>query len=440
MNIDFATLATWATLVGSAFTLIALGLASYQVRQAKGQSRRLQAHEERLGDVAASLSTRYLGPFPDYLPTAIEIIKGATREILVMRCNPTPAYFSHPLLWNAYNGALDERIHSGVEVTVVCGNRRGRLLRTYDQFEHTEEDWEEWRSSNHEKLEDFLARQCPGARVEEVTTEEFLKALVKTQDRLIHELFGTCKRLEVQATMALEAWIVDSREAVFTIQSTHEHGVSHGLYTSDPGFVLALASVRAIYSTESRSEDEAMQRWVSFLSTEPTLTPQPGGEQMVKANKDALVAEGVAAAEQLMKTKLGMDFPEASAFDRSVLDSCLLEAIATTIVNNHGKILPYSERVSVEDGCDRLEFLSTTYTVRVLREKDEGAIEVRFDPNPDQRLDIHDIVVDLPLAECGHTSGLHLFPPRSERIMFEFHTYLILELVQGVLRFGESFG
>lgn len=235
------------TLAGLLLTIAALGLAIYQVHQAKQQSRGLRSHEARLEGIAESLSTRYVAPFPHYLPMVTEVIERAEHDILVVNANPTPAYFSAPLLWDEYRRAIASRIHSGVSVTLVSATEGQRLQRMHDQFGMDAPGWAAWRRANKSLLRLFLAQQYPTVDENQLELTNFHEMLVDTQTRLASELFGPATTLETDCTMTLQAWVCDLKEAVFTIETTAENSLSHGLYTSDPKFVAALYAMAELY-------------------------------------------------------------------------------------------------------------------------------------------------------------------------------------------------
>jgi hypothetical protein len=238
------------TAVGLALTIVAFLLAIFQVLQARSQSRNLQTHEVSLRAIAASLSTRYIGPFPDYLATAIALIDRAKSDLLIVNDNPVPAYFSAPLTWIDYRRAVDVRIHSGVSVTLISITDAQRLRRMRDQFKMSPEEWPDWLARNKALIDTFMVQQYPNeATSGDIDQDRFLEMLVETQKRLTADLFAHAKRIEADAIVTLQVWIADKREAVFSIETNAENSLSHGLYTSDPEFVAALYAMAELYRT-----------------------------------------------------------------------------------------------------------------------------------------------------------------------------------------------
>jgi hypothetical protein len=235
------------TLIGLALTIVAFALAIFQVMQARNQSRNLKGHEISLSAIAASLSTRYIGPFPDYLSTAIGLIDRAKSDLLIVNDNPVPAYFSAPLIWIDYRRAVDVKMHSGVSVTLISITDGQRLRRMRDQFATSPEEWPGWCDRNKSLIDFFLTQQYPDEASGAIDPNRFFTMLVETQKRLSADLFARAKRIEVDCIVTLQVWIADKREAVFSIETNAENSLSHGLYTSDPEFVAALYAMAELY-------------------------------------------------------------------------------------------------------------------------------------------------------------------------------------------------
>lgn len=237
------------TVGGLVLTIVAFGLAIFQVLQATGQSRNIKAHETSLRAIASSLSTRYIGVFPEYLSTVIGLIDRAKSDLLIVNDNPVPAYFSSPLTWIDYRRSVDMKIHSGVHVTLISITDAQRLRRMRDQFIMTPEEWPGWCERNKKLIDTFMIQQYPDEATQPIQPDRFLAMLVETQKRLTADLFAHATRVEADAIVTLQVWIADKKEAVFTIETNAANSLSHGLYTSDPEFVAALYAMAELYRT-----------------------------------------------------------------------------------------------------------------------------------------------------------------------------------------------
>ena len=108
-------------------------------------------------------------------------------------------------------------------------------------------EWPQWCKANEHLLKTFLSQQYPDELGSLIEYPRFLDMLVATQAKLSSELFGPATRVEIDSPVTLQVWIVDKKEAVFSIETTAENSLSHGLYTSDPKFVSALYSMAELY-------------------------------------------------------------------------------------------------------------------------------------------------------------------------------------------------
>src|SRR4051812_11661958 len=90
------TLVDWLSFGSLLLAIIALGLAMIQLLDARRQAKGLERQGQALTFVTNSLSTRYIGPFPDWQRGLSDLIDSAKRELRVLSANPAPGYFTDP--------------------------------------------------------------------------------------------------------------------------------------------------------------------------------------------------------------------------------------------------------------------------------------------------------------------------------------------------------
>ncbi len=246
MNLD------WGALLGQVslwLAIVALVLACFQSWEARKQTKRLQSHSSALVLITESLSTRYIGPFPDYLSSATEIINSSHRELQIIVGNPAPAYFSSPSAWMDYTQAVERKARSGVAVRLVCMGEAQRRRRLEQQFPTSQSQWETWIVDKQAEVSEFLRFRYSETKLDELGYAELLNLLQTTQKDILRESFkfNGVKILEVDQIISIQAWIADKARAVFSIQTLASNSISHGLYTSDPLFVNALVSMIELY-------------------------------------------------------------------------------------------------------------------------------------------------------------------------------------------------
>src|SRR4051794_10889322 len=86
----------WLSIVSLLLAIIALVFAVVQMAGARRQVQSLERQGQALTFVTDSLSTRYLGPFPDYLGGLVDLIDSAKRELIMLWGNPGPGFFTDP--------------------------------------------------------------------------------------------------------------------------------------------------------------------------------------------------------------------------------------------------------------------------------------------------------------------------------------------------------
>lgn len=235
---------------GVALTVIALILAGIQFLEARRQTSRLAEQSSALGFIAGSLSTRYLGPFPEYLSSVTDLVETAQQEVQILNGNPTPAYYTSPALWTRYSQAVQRKAQEGVLVSLVCMGESERRERLRLQFPTSDEAWIPWKAANSTRVEEFLKYRFRSINIQELGYEEMHRLLLQVQTDLLREAFEYqgVRVSQVDKLVPVQVWIVDDKSAVFAIQTSPSFAISHGLFTSDPQFVAALKAMIVLYS------------------------------------------------------------------------------------------------------------------------------------------------------------------------------------------------
>jgi hypothetical protein len=105
--------------MGLLLTLVALSFAIYQAYQSREQSKKLEGHNAALAMITESLTTRYIGPFPEYMQEVITTLESAKKEITIVSTQPSPGYFSDPKMWIAFSQVLQRKSREGVAIRVL---------------------------------------------------------------------------------------------------------------------------------------------------------------------------------------------------------------------------------------------------------------------------------------------------------------------------------
>jgi len=216
----------------------------------------LNAHTKKLEDIRGSLSTQYLGLFPDYLPDIVETL-GRARTSIVIFCD-YPAYgrFSSPDKWLEYKQVIEQKIQAGVDVQLTCMNEERRTQYHRDQFRRIEKDWERFRSKepNRNHLEQLFrhyreALDDARADVDALEFPDFTKLMTAANRWMLHEVFDKAKAapVELSVDMPLYFWLADGLHAVFAIPSLSDEATEYGFKTADGELITAFGEMRDRY-------------------------------------------------------------------------------------------------------------------------------------------------------------------------------------------------
>jgi hypothetical protein len=249
---------TWIEPTSLALAVAALIFATVHWRQASAHQRDLEEQGKRLGSVAdqltfvtESLSTRYVGPFPEYFSEVIALMEDAYETITILVGNPLPAYFTNPRVFDDYSDVIARKRQGGVKVQMICmaeAQRRRRLALQFAAKDATE--WASWKRANAEQLDTFLDTRFRDTDATSLDRGAFLDLLARNQRELIAEKFERVgvDVVEVDAFVPVQVWLADEKVVMFAIQNSAPATMSHGLFTSDHTFVAALIAMVAYYA------------------------------------------------------------------------------------------------------------------------------------------------------------------------------------------------
>jgi hypothetical protein len=234
-----------------------------QTAELQTQTAALQMQTTNLEEVRQSLSTRYLGHFPQYYPGIVELLKRAKREIIIFCDFPAYGSFTDQNSWIDYKQTLERKIHQEeVRVSLTCLDAERRTKSVREQFFATNQDWNDWKidTGNREQLKAFLKTHCFKQDLEHLDKEEFFTMVEKDEIRALEETFATADVRKLDTYVPLFFWLIDGISAIFSIPSTSE--IEYGFSTTDQKLISAFTDMRRRYrdvtivsSTKSPSED-----------------------------------------------------------------------------------------------------------------------------------------------------------------------------------------
>lgn len=235
------------TVVMQAITVVSLFIAFYQVADASKQKREARDQSEKLKRIADSLSTKYIGRFPDYIDEIEGVIERAEHELLILSTLPLIGAVRAPEKWWRLGRALDGRLHGTrrIPVKAVFADARTRPDFFRQMFREAVETWPTWiaRPENRTRIDDFAGRfECATPIA---TADDYLAALECAVRLALERTYKGAEIFEMGTTTTLSLWIADSSEAVLAIRTFAARDDSHAFLTADTQLVQALRAIHA---------------------------------------------------------------------------------------------------------------------------------------------------------------------------------------------------
>lgn len=201
------------TVMGLLLTAVALVLSIVQHRQSK-------QHARRLGLISESMSTKFLGNFPDYLGPLVEVIERAEQELVVVCTIPGHGSYSAKHWHLRYRQAIEKKIAEGVEVSLLTSTATAREQFLSEQFALAAHHWDEWYADNEEHAREVLVPSyCSQADVEDLNFERLMRCFESMNLDTLKALRAATSIELYDDLLHLWVWVIDRREAVFVLPS-----------------------------------------------------------------------------------------------------------------------------------------------------------------------------------------------------------------------------
>jgi hypothetical protein len=243
----------WVNLVGA---VVSIGSAVFTVIGLR-QSREL----------VASLSTKFEGDFPHYLPKVAEIIKKSNRRILILGNIPTHGAYTKRDAWLEVRLAIEAKITEQLnkkrlapkgdfKAVIGYGDPKHRVenyeLR-YKKLRADPDGWEKYKKDNRDRIEDFLDlvptdHTDPLPDYKDLTVDRLIKARNAYDEHIVETTFKPFSFFRGDEQFPLFLWIADD-EAVFTFKTEDREGRYNGpgIYTRDGKLIETLVQTFESY-------------------------------------------------------------------------------------------------------------------------------------------------------------------------------------------------
>ena len=255
----------WASIISLILTVIALVVSVFLSYKQSKEAENLTANLTVIGDgltskltlISDTLSTRYLGEFPDFLPEIINVLTGAQNKVVIVCDFPTYGRFSKPDLWLDYKHIIEKITESSkVSISFVCLESKARIDFSRKQFFHkppTEEQWEKFCSEPvfHLKMKPLLIRNGLENKLPLPTFNEFINLLEKEDNDMLQITFSNIKYILTPDPMPLYFWISDDKTGVFSFPSYESDKSEFGFVTSDQKLIASFLQIHESYKISS---------------------------------------------------------------------------------------------------------------------------------------------------------------------------------------------
>ena len=245
--------------IGLALALLAFGVGLYHLIEIRKVIRDARNHTTALEEVRGSLSTRYIGQFPQYYPSIVELVGRAKQNILIFCDFPAYGSLTDPKSWLNYKHTLERKMQQDdMKVAVTCLDKDRRNAAFRDQLYRPGEGWNEWKAkpTSLEQLKTLLKWHGREKDVGGLDEEEFFRILEDDEERMLKETFARAETCELDTYVPLHFWLIDDDvSAIFAIPSTS--AIEYGFSTTDPRLISALKDMRDRYHHPSAERAKA---------------------------------------------------------------------------------------------------------------------------------------------------------------------------------------
>ncbi|MBZ5551128.1 MAG: hypothetical protein LAO21_00300 [Acidobacteriia bacterium] len=245
-------------ILGLILAILALAIGVFHVREIEKAAKevRLQGEKARdhtiaLKEVKESISTRYIGMFPEYYAEIVSLLERAKQEIIIFCDFPSYGSFSDPRYWLLYRQAIERKSVNGVKIELTCLNKSLRSVCLEEQFFEGCHDWNIWKQTpiNKNRLQSLLDSHRGSPGIVELSKEQFLKMLEADEQQALNETFANATISAIDSNASLYFWLIDKNSAVFAIPSVAER--EYGFSTIDQKLISAFIDMRDRYHRDA---------------------------------------------------------------------------------------------------------------------------------------------------------------------------------------------
>jgi hypothetical protein len=238
----------WLQLFGTLGTIVGLLMAGRTLMKARSESERAQALAKSLTDIHTSLTTRYEGQFPKFLPKIVRLLETARESIVIVCDFPGYGAFTDPEVFLDYRQTIERKIQNDVAVSITCYNEFQRR-KFFDEGFSEARAWDKWIQApdNVQSLAKYLKKSGRAEQAQSITQLQLADLLEEEDRKLLRDHFRGAQVHEIGTLLPLYFWLVDGRSAFFVFSVRSEHAFEHGFATTDKTLITAFLELRGRY-------------------------------------------------------------------------------------------------------------------------------------------------------------------------------------------------
>jgi hypothetical protein len=245
--------------LGLVLAVLAFGVGLYHLLEIRKVMRDAKNHTTALEEVRGSLSTRYIGQFPQYYPTIVDLIARAKRSVIIFCDFPAYGSLTDPKSWLNYKQILERKMQQDdMKVAVTCLDKERRQAFVREQLFQPGNGWNEWKTNpvSVEQLKTLLKWHGIKKDVKDLGEDEFFQVLEFDEERMLNETFARAETCELESYVPLHFWLIDDDvSAIFAIPSVS--AIEYGFSTTDPRLISALKDMRDRYHHPKSEQGKA---------------------------------------------------------------------------------------------------------------------------------------------------------------------------------------
>jgi len=235
--------------VSPVITVAALALAIFQSCQAIRS-------EQKVQDIAESVSTQYVNVFPNNMPKIIELLQKAQKKLVIVSDIGAYGHFSSPSDSNSYVKELDRLSAPGkkIDIEFICYSRSAADEHLEDQFgwntllaSSKGDQVKAWQKFHDDHKDAFVAYRPWHFNKEPMDMGDLTNQINDATDNLLTQLRSRKGEqgiyLAAKTELPIFMWIIDDNEAIFSFHTYGENAREHSFRTTDPRFIDRLKEI-----------------------------------------------------------------------------------------------------------------------------------------------------------------------------------------------------